>query len=277
MVRLGGKSTPRTSPLSLQNQKTDFKLGKADWKVIDTFKSLSEHSADKLQKAFERYEDWKVRYDELLEYLEFEDPDYHKAFRVPQSADGMLRVGKKGKAVDPFYLLRRWHEGRDAGIFTSHSHVTQSSSIWEMPVPSRQRQIDKWRFEMLKELVADIHCIAKQYDECQSQLADKFAERDAHKISTKRIVGCTTTAAAKYCKELKSAAPDVLLVEEAGEILESHVLTALGETAEQLILIGDHKYKSCIFFINYILICGRQTTSSQNQSLSTYGREGRGL
>jgi superfamily I DNA and/or RNA helicase len=33
----------------------------------------------------------------------------------------------------------------------------------------------------------------------------------------------------------------VLLVEEAGEILESHILTALGSRTKQLILIGDHK------------------------------------
>lgn len=57
-----------------------------------------------------------------------------------------------------------------------------------------------------------------------------------------RIIGCTTTAAAKYTQQLRDALPEVLLVEEAGEILESHVLTALGEETRRLILIGDHKY-----------------------------------
>ena len=33
----------------------------------------------------------------------------------------------------------------------------------------------------------------------------------------------------------------MLVVEEAGEILESHVLTALGPETKQLILIGDQK------------------------------------
>src|SRR5947207_13306329 len=57
----------------------------------------------------------------------------------------------------------------------------------------------------------------------------------------KRIIACTTTAAAKYVQSLQSIAPGVLLVEEAGEILESHILTALGPDTKQLILIGDHK------------------------------------
>lgn len=40
---------------------------------------------------------------------------------------------------------------------------------------------------------------------------------------------------------IRTARPSVLLVEEAGEILESHVLTALSDGVEHLILIGDHK------------------------------------
>jgi superfamily I DNA and/or RNA helicase len=56
-----------------------------------------------------------------------------------------------------------------------------------------------------------------------------------------RIIGCTTTAAAKYAVELQAAAPGVVLVEEAGEILESHILTAMSSSTKQLILIGDHK------------------------------------
>jgi superfamily I DNA and/or RNA helicase len=66
-------------------------------------------------------------------------------------------------------------------------------------------------------------------------------ERDLTIIRRKRIIGCTTTAAAKYVQALQAISPGVLLVEEAGEILESHILTALGPETKQLILIGDHK------------------------------------
>jgi hypothetical protein len=60
----------------------------------------------------------------------------------------------------------------------------------------------------------------------------------------KRIIGCTTTGAAMFAQDIRAANPDVLLVEEAGEILESHVLTAMGQNTSQMILIGDHKYAS---------------------------------
>ncbi|OAA49073.1 cbbX [Beauveria brongniartii RCEF 3172] len=60
-------------------------------------------------------------------------------------------------------------------------------------------------------------------------------------IREKRIIGCTTTAAAKYSSLVEAAQPDFVLVEEAGEILEAHILAALSPSTKGLILIGDHK------------------------------------
>jgi superfamily I DNA and/or RNA helicase len=60
-------------------------------------------------------------------------------------------------------------------------------------------------------------------------------------MQSKRIIGCTTTGAAMYTEELRKVAPGIVLVEEAGEILESHILTAMTARTKQLILIGDHK------------------------------------
>ena len=69
----------------------------------------------------------------------------------------------------------------------------------------------------------------------------KFGENDIATLRQKRIIGCTTTAAAKYSVALHAVSPGAVLVEEAGEILESHVLTALGKETHRLVLIGDHK------------------------------------
>ena len=54
-----------------------------------------------------------------------------------------------------------------------------------------------------------------------------------------RIIGCTTTGAAKYKDLLQnpSIAPSVVLVEEAGEVLEAHTLTCLSPRTESLILV----------------------------------------
>jgi hypothetical protein len=60
-------------------------------------------------------------------------------------------------------------------------------------------------------------------------------------MCTKRIIACTTTAAAKYHAEICATAPGILLVEEAGEIQESHTIAAIGSSVKHAVLIGDHK------------------------------------
>ena len=47
--------------------------------------------------------------------------------------------------------------------------------------------------------------------------------------------------AAKYRDFLHRIKPKITIVEEAAEVLESHIVTALTGGCEHLILIGDHK------------------------------------
>ncbi|XP_052816634.1 NFX1-type zinc finger-containing protein 1-like [Mya arenaria] len=55
------------------------------------------------------------------------------------------------------------------------------------------------------------------------------------------ILGMTTTGAAKYRTILKAVQPHIIIVEEAAEVLESHIITSMNQCCEHLILIGDHK------------------------------------
>jgi len=73
----------------------------------------------------------------------------------------------------------------------------------------------------------------------QDSLAQTFGQGVAAQLKGKRIIGCTTTGAAKYADAIRAISPGVLLlVEEAGEIL---IVTALGTSITEMILIDDHK------------------------------------
>jgi superfamily I DNA and/or RNA helicase len=50
----------------------------------------------------------------------------------------------------------------------------------------------------------------------------------------------TTTGAARYHKILNDIGPKIVIVEEAAEIFESHIASALSKHCQHLILIGDH-------------------------------------
>ena len=63
----------------------------------------------------------------------------------------------------------------------------------------------------------------------------------AEKLSEKKIIGMTITGASINHDLIHRVSPNVVIVEEAAEILEPSLLAALPPSIEHLILIGDHK------------------------------------
>ncbi|CAL1701681.1 unnamed protein product [Somion occarium] len=245
VVRLGGKSTARTEPLSLfkmlQARNQGFKFSRSDWTQIDALKQESDMLSKNMSKAFDTLRKSNPQYDEYLQYLEFEDPEYYDAFQVPQLLDGMQRVGQKGKDVKADYLIHRWSTGKNAGMFQSSEHVRQTANIWNAPLEFRRDQLFKWKEALLKEYAEAFASVSRRYNACLLDIDRKYGLSSSALLQSKRIIGCTTTAAAKYREDVQAARPGILLVEEAGEILESHIITSLCPSTKQLILIGDHK------------------------------------
>lgn len=243
VVRLGSKSTLRTSPMRLfERQKTTgYSRSRTIWDVINNLEADVENCQANLLTELRSYSQAKVSWKEILSSLEFSDIDDHfyPALLVPDEEDGMTRVGKTGQKLNPDYLYDRWSQGKDAGIFKSQA--TGHPAIWSMKLKSRQEHVKRWTTALLDEQASKVLALLQRYNKSQERLAQLLGERTAHTLKSMRIIGCTTTAAAKYASDLRNAAPGVVLVEEAGEILESHVITALSPKTKQLILIGDHK------------------------------------
>lgn len=55
------------------------------------------------------------------------------------------------------------------------------------------------------------------------------------------VIGLTTTGAARLHTTLQALNPKIIIIEEAAEVLESHVVVSLSSKCEHLILIGDHQ------------------------------------
>uniref|UniRef100_A0AAV2M8G8 ribonuclease H n=1 Tax=Knipowitschia caucasica TaxID=637954 RepID=A0AAV2M8G8_KNICA len=63
--------------------------------------------------------------------------------------------------------------------------------------------------------------------------------RSAEQID--KVIGMTTTGAAKFRHTLQQVRPSLVIVEEAAEVLEAHTITTLSSACQHLILIGDHQ------------------------------------
>lgn len=274
MVRLGGQSTPRTEPLTLQQQDTTgYRRNKDEWKAIDLANSTLDRLEAQLTLNFAQYMDNVITHNDILNHLRDEDPYYFFAFTVPNGEEGMETVGRKGRAIKRTYLLERWLKGQDAGIFKSSQNVRSRTTIWNMDRAKRKTKSQEWYDALETKQVQPLYSDIKSYNEWNERLKEAFESKDIDLIKRKRIIGCTTTAAAKYGLTIQAAAPDVVLVEEAGEILESHILTALGPEVKQLILIGDHK---CVCLLSNMFVFNSdfyQAASTEGPELRAYDRE----
>lgn len=76
--------------------------------------------------------------------------------------------------------------------------------------------------------------IYREYEELRSM-------EDIRIMKTKLVIGMTTTGAARFQTILQALQSPIVIVEEAAEVLESHVVVSLTNGCQQLILIGDHK------------------------------------
>ncbi|KAL9003978.1 MAG: hypothetical protein Q9188_003184 [Gyalolechia gomerana] len=270
MLRLGSKSKPRTKSLGLHEQSGNhlYRRSPQSWNLLNKYSAMADDLSTQVQEKASTFQSLKVSKEDLLEYLQFSDNDseFFYALSTPENHDGMLRVGKKGKTIGSSYLINRWLGGRNAGLF-QNTIGKEFEKIWDMDSSARKTCYDRWTRDFFLEQASILQNVVHTYNESYEQLSNSRDQKYADIIGRKRIIGCTTTAAAKYAKELLNARPGIILVEEAGEILESHILTALSSNTKHLVLIGDHQQLRPKVN-NYALTVGIGDGYDLNKSLS---------
>ncbi|XP_046620436.1 NFX1-type zinc finger-containing protein 1-like isoform X3 [Neodiprion virginianus] len=83
--------------------------------------------------------------------------------------------------------------------------------------------------------------LEEEYHSANEELNEVKQILDLSILREHDVIGFTTTCAARLYASLHALRPPIVLVEEAAEILESHVVCSLTQHCQHLILIGDHK------------------------------------
>ncbi|RYP86635.1 hypothetical protein DL769_000703 [Monosporascus sp. CRB-8-3] len=240
MIRLGSKYTERTASLLMRH--FNGRLASGSMAQIAQIKEEQSELRGGLGSAFEEYFNFTPSFQSIREHLEFSQDDRHfyEAFVLPAEDKEWKHVGRGGKEVREDYLFERWKQGEGPGIFTKHVRK-ELEVVWDMEPALRNEYLTKWVEALIQEKVEGVEELTTTFDLNQQRIDDLYNTSKVEVLRSKRVIGCTTTAAAMQQKLIRAARPDVILVEEAGEILESHVLTAMSPSVKQLILIGDHK------------------------------------
>lgn len=247
MVRLGSKFTTRTAPLRLDEhaRQPKFRFSPNINAMIIKLKIEATDVNGRLAELGDKLGAGHVSCDDVLTMLEFLEDGltYWLSFQVPQIDDGFAIVGMKNKPMQPSEVLRKWAQGSGDGLVAAlvASMDQACRDVWQLPLTVRAELFEKWSAQVRQDQMAEFVELADTSHEIQRQIDSLYNENKRSVVRSKRIIGCTTTAAAMYQSIINSAEPDVVLVEEAGEILEAHIITALSSSVKQLVLIGDHK------------------------------------
>lgn len=242
IVRIGGKSREeRLDRFSLFNLKRDARLDrdKAERTHLYDLYTELEDVRRTLNDAFARLQARTLTWPQVSALLAIEDPRALQQLQVParRDRDGFQIVDKYGQQIKDDYLWDLWIRGKDGRPFNS----LREAPLWLLPSPKRQALLAQWVELAMEEVKDELRSARHRFDQLDAELSAMDTASERVVLQGARVIGATTTGSAKYRALIESAAPGVLLLEEAGEVLEAHVISSMGANIKHVIMIGDHK------------------------------------
>ncbi|KAL7277033.1 hypothetical protein ACG7TL_008877 [Trametes sanguinea] len=126
------------------------------------------------------------------------------------------------------------------------SALQRFANVWAMSASERTRLADDWEQKIRRNAYVSqlqhYNALREEYKEACKDYDDMKDENRRRLLRQSDLIACTTTGefgAASLTSLLASVAPKVLLVEEAGQVLEAHILASLVPSVQHLICIGD--------------------------------------
>ncbi|KAK3752827.1 hypothetical protein QZH41_016354, partial [Actinostola sp. cb2023] len=123
----------------------------------------------------------------------------------------------------------------------SEDEAESIGDIWSISHKDRLRLYLTWVVVLKENLQRNIIQEEQGYDAICKEIENKRAEEEEKILRNATVIGMTTTCAARYHAVLQRIKPKIVIIEEAAEVLEAHIITSLARDTEQVILIGDHK------------------------------------
>ncbi|KAG0302743.1 hypothetical protein BGZ98_007268 [Dissophora globulifera] len=113
--------------------------------------------------------------------------------------------------------------------------------VWDMSLVERRRLINFWRPEVQRAMMDEMSHLLSRIEKNKEIKDNAYDDIRRSILKETSVIGMTTSGAAKHQTLISAVAPKIIICEEAGEVLESHVLATLSDSTQHLILIGDHQ------------------------------------
>jgi hypothetical protein len=224
-LREVAKTTKSTKKERSESHRIRIEIKLEGQAVLDTLQQLSDlGSQPSIQKYLTRNNDPHARQlFALIDAEGFETVDYHFDTRLIRWLSGELfppppPIDVRARSVEELSM----------------------SNIELLSLTERHILHQHWVSDLQHDLQNDLARSIQAYNDLKAELDLIRTETDLRTLNTADVIGVTTSGLARNLTLLRKLSSKVLISEEAGEVQEAHLLTAMLPSIEHVILIGDH-------------------------------------
>lgn len=123
----------------------------------------------------------------------------------------------------------------------SQEEADAVQDVWRLNHAEKWRLYRLWIQKLCNEQYDLTEETRSQFEEASERYRVAVLQEEKEIMRQASVIGMTTSGAARYQLVLRDIGPRIVIVEEAAEVLEAHIITTLSKGCEHLILIGDHK------------------------------------
>lgn len=116
-----------------------------------------------------------------------------------------------------------------------------TTDVFSLKMVERSAIVASWVAEAQGNKVSELYEIINGAAKTQRQLNNIHEELNRRLLEGADVIGVTTSGLAKRISVLQQVRCKVIICEEAGEVMESHMISAMLPDVEHLIQIGDHE------------------------------------
>ncbi|KAH7021747.1 putative NF-X1 finger and helicase domain protein [Macrophomina phaseolina] len=237
IIRVGSRSKSETlQPLNLRLVAQKMERTKTErhqaWQIGKRL-SDDENEIQGLITLLRNADSWMS----VKEYLQDYFPHHHdQLYGIDE--EGWIRVD-----YHPGQIMHNWLLG-DVNVYAWQQprplEILQESDLNGMTNQERNMLYRYWTKQARNNIRSSLITAFGEYHERKSLHERNRMELDLRCLQQAHVIGITTSGLARNLELLRRIRTKVMICEEAGEVLESHTLTAMLPSVEHAILIGDH-------------------------------------
>ncbi|KAI1502244.1 hypothetical protein F5X99DRAFT_162799 [Biscogniauxia marginata] len=237
IIRIGSRSkSERLERLNLRFVAQNLQRARSEKHSLWQYGTSLEESEERMNRLLQELRSCTSR-KSLENHLELTDTLHqNQLFGLMIDEDGFQTQGP-----DPNQRLYKWLNGGEVSHRPPRPiNYLLEADLFGMTRTERRILYEFWQGEIRDSIIGRINSEDASYRNNFKLRNNVRDDIDLRCLQGANVIGVTTTGLARNLDLLSRLRCKVMLCEEAGEVLEAHLLTALLPSVEHAILIGDH-------------------------------------